>query len=229
MAWFPDENLGTIIYDQENLESDKFDERLINSDELQGIVSIVSNIENLANFLSEHDLSYLLPKLMEEELTYDILKEMTIEDLRMSELKAGSAWKLLKALQVCPQNNKEKVTEILSCTSCDQVFTTLQYLECHSYNWDKELTINTSQAIDMSIVETFKCDKCIFHTISKTDLKKHIFNEHETLESLGFPVSEYDLNRVDNRTNLENLDLSNMINILLRKYTNLKMMMIMWR
>lgn len=226
MAWFPDENLGTIIYDQENLESDKFDERLINSDELQGIV-YPSNIENLANFLSEHYLSYLLPKLMEEELTYDILKEMTIEDLRMSELKAGSAWKLLKALQVCPQNNKEKVTEILSCTSCDQVFTTLQYLECHSYNWDKELTINTSQAIDMSIVETFKCDKCIFHTISKTDLKKHIFNEHETLESLGFPVSEYDLNRVDNRTNLENLDLSNMMNILLRKYTNLKMMMIM--
>ena len=105
MAWFPDENLGTIIYDQENLESDKFDERLINSDELQGIV-YPSNIENLANFLSEHDLSYLLPKLMEEELTYDILKEITIEDLRMSELKAGSAWKLLKALQVCPQNNK---------------------------------------------------------------------------------------------------------------------------
>ena len=57
---------------------------------------------------------------------------MTIEDLRMSGLKAWSACKLLQALQVGTQGNKERVSEIFACTLCDQVFTSLEYLKCHS-------------------------------------------------------------------------------------------------
>ena len=172
------------IIDTENLESNTVQQVIDDPKELQD----PSGTQILASFLGEHDLTNILPKLIEEDLTLDILKEMTIEDLRMSGLKAGSAWKLLQALKVGTQDNQNRVSEIFACTFCDQVFTSPEYLKCHSkvhdillngdsYNWDKDITTNTSQAIDLSILETFKCDKCIFQTISKSDLESYILNE----------------------------------------------------
>ena len=111
---------------------------------------------------------------------------MTIEDLRMSGLKAWSGCKLLQALQVGTQGNKERVSEIFSCTLYDQVFTSLEYLKYHSKvheillnrdscNWDTEIATYTSQAI-LIYFGNFKCDKCIFGTTSKTDFESHILN-----------------------------------------------------
>ena len=67
---------------------------------------------------------------------------------------------------------------------------------------DKEITTITSQPINLSFLETFKCEKCIFQTISKTFLKSHILNEYDSLQSLELLVNEYYMKRVNKKINL---------------------------